>query len=271
MNRDVGNAFAAAGAGRKCALIPYFMAFYPNKRVFRDLLVAAQDAGADMIEVGIPFSDPIADGPAIQEAGQVAHTQGATPHRIFELLEKVGGEISVPLVAMTYANMPLRLGLDEFFARARSAGVRGAVIPDVPVEECGPFKKAANRHGVELAQFVAPTTPKARLPLICEAADGFIYLVSVTGVTGARPEETFRLKDRVAAIRAATSLPVCVGFGVATGSQAAAVSRWADGVIIGSALIGVIKRNRSSAAKAVGRFLKNVRRKMDFAGGTTCE
>jgi tryptophan synthase alpha chain len=255
---------------KRRALIPYFMAFYPDRMTFRKLLLSAQEAGADLIEVGIPFSDPIADGPTIQEAGQVALSNGATLEKVLSLLTGMRKEVSVPLVVMSYANLLLRHGLDRFFKQAFSAGIRGAVIPDLILEESAHFKEAANRHGIELILFVAPTTPGERLKDIAEAAQGFIYLVSVTGVTGARPGRTFSLRRYVSAVRKVTDTPVCVGFGIATPQQAASVAKVADGVIIGSALIEIMKQQDKDVANAVGRFLKSVRKAIDTPGGLSC-
>jgi tryptophan synthase alpha chain len=268
---DIGGIFKRLRAKNKCALIPYLMAYYPSKRVFPDVLLAAQDAGADLIEVGIPFSDPIADGPAIQRAGQTALAEGATAGRVFETLSRMNGKLAVPLVIMTYSNLLIRRGVGAFFADARRAGALGAVIPDLGLEESPPFRDAARKHGVDLIQFVAPTTPKDRIGKIAREADGFVYLVSVTGVTGARPGENFDLRSCVEAIRAAGNLPVCVGFGIATPTQAANVAKIADGVIIGSAIVGVASNcSPGRASVRVGRFLNRIRKAMDSDGGTTC-
>lgn len=250
----------------RCALIPYFMALYPDAETFRALLLGAQEAGASLIEVGIPFSDPIADGPAIQEAGQVALSNGATLTRILSLLSDMTGQITVPLAAMSYANVILRYGLDRFFAAARSAGIKGVIIPDLIVEETPRFKLASGKNGIDLIQFVAPTTPKERLRRIASAAQGFLYLVSVTGVTGARPGRKFNLAKYVNSVRETTNIPLCVGFGIATPAQAASVAKIADGVIIGSALLDIIKSHRSNAPEAVTRFLRKIASKLHTKG-----
>jgi tryptophan synthase alpha chain len=242
------------------------MSFYPDEQTFRSLLLAAQEAGADIIEVGIPFSDPIADGLTIQEAGQTALSSGASPRRTLKLLRNMRKEISVPLVIMTYANLILQYEPDRFLKDASLAGAAGIVIPDLILEESVALKASANRHGIDLIQFIAPTTRTERLHHIAEAAQGFIYLVSVTGVTGARPGQNFDLKRYVRAIHKAANVPVCVGFGIATPAQAASVAEVADGVIIGSAIIQAIKKHKSNPVKAAGRFLRKVRKAMDARG-----
>ncbi|TET36850.1 MAG: tryptophan synthase subunit alpha [Planctomycetota bacterium] len=249
----------------KCALMPYFMANYPDSETFSNLLIAAQKSGADLIEVGLPFSDPIADGPTIQEAGQVAIRNDATVQNVFDLLRDLPRSFSVPLMIMSYTNLFLQYGLDRFFETAARAGIRGAVIPDLSLEESGPYREAAGKHGIDLIQFVTPTTHKSRLAAVAETARGFIYLVSVTGVTGARPEKKdFGLQDQIENIRASTDMPVCIGFGIATPEQAAAMARLVDGVIIGSAIIDIIKQHPiSDAPAAVENFLRQVRNKID--------
>jgi tryptophan synthase alpha chain len=263
--------FEKLSGENRCALMPYFMSFYPNSDTFKSLLLASQDAGADVIEVGVPFSDPIADGPAIQEAGQVALAQRATPGKVLELLGELRGRLTVPLVIMTYANPILAYGTRRFFEDACKVGVRGAVIPDLSLEDSAVFGKAASNSGVDLIQFVAPTTPVERLGKIAKRARGFTYLVSVTGVTGARPGEDFRLGEYVRQVREAIALPVCVGFGIATPSQAAAVAGFADGVIMGSALVGIVREyGAADAAGATGAFLKGIREAIDIARGASC-
>jgi tryptophan synthase alpha chain len=265
---SIADTFEKLAGENRCALMPYLMSFYPNKKTFKALLLASQDAGADVIEVGVPFSDPIADGPAIQGAGQVALARGATVGTVIELLGELRDRLSVPLVIMTYANPILAYGTRRFFEDAFKVGVRGAVIPDLSLEDSTVFGKAASNSGVDLIQFVAPTTPSERLGKIAKHARGFIYLVSVTGVTGARPGEGFRLGKYVKQVRGAVPLPVCVGFGIATPSQAAAVAGFADGVIMGSALVETVRDyGAADAAHAVGAFLTNIRRAIDDARG----
>jgi len=267
---SITDTFKKLEGENRCALMPYFMSFYPDGKTLKSLLLASQDAGADVIEVGVPFSDPIADGPAIQEAGEVALTRGATVEKVLELLGELHDRLSVPLVIMTYANPVLAYGTRRFFEDACKVGVRGAVVPDLSLEDSTVFSKAASNSGVDLIQFVAPTTPSERLGKIAKRARGFTYLVSVTGVTGARPGENFHLGKYVKQVRSAIPLPVCVGFGIAAPLQAAAVARFADGVIMGSALVETIRDyGAADAAHAVGAYLKNIRRAIDDARGAS--
>lgn len=247
----------------KCALMPYLMSHYPDKGTFRKLLLACRDAGADVIEVGVPFSDPIADGPTIQAAGQQALAKGASIESTLALLRDMRTQIGIPVVLMTYANLIFQQGIDRFFREASHAGIAGVVVPDIVLEESHLFSASARRYGISHIQFVSPTTPAKRLKDIAREAEGFIYLISVTGVTGARPGTSFSLKKYVDSIRRLTDTPVCVGFGIAAPAQAAAVSRFADGAIIGSAIIEIIKRHKTKTPKAVGSFLNNVRKAID--------
>jgi len=250
----------------RCALIPYFMGFYPNSKVFESLLIAAQDSGADLVEVGIPFSDPIADGPTIQEAGSVALSQGATARKILDFLRKMRSKLSLPVIVMTYTNLILQYGIDAFFRDCASAEVEGSILADLPVEESRVFKAAAGKNNVDVIQLAAPTSTRNRLMKIARESQGFIYFVSVTGVTGARPNEKFELKSYIERLRAVSDLPICVGFGIATPKQAAAMARIVDGVIIGSAIIGTIKRSKGDAANAAVYFLRRMRKAIDEVG-----
>lgn len=256
--------FARLREQRKKALIPYLMGFYPDRGAFREILLAADRAGADAIEIGIPFSDPIADGPVIQEAGQKALASGAAAGRILDDLAGLKGELSAALALMTYANVVISFGVERFFDRAAGAGVVAALIPDLSLEESAPFREAAKAHGIDLVQFVSPTTPESRMSKIAEVAGGFIYIVSVTGVTGARPGEGFDLGELIGSVKSYADLPVCVGFGISTPAQARAVTRMADGAIIGSAIIEIIKKTApGDEAAAVEEYLGKVRRAMD--------
>ncbi|MEO5680970.1 MAG: tryptophan synthase subunit alpha [Acidimicrobiales bacterium] len=213
-------------------LVPYVTGGLPG---WLDVLLAFADAGADAIEVGIPFSDPVMDGPTIQEASQRALDAGATPQSIFADLR--GVEAGVPLVAMTYANLPHKAGWDRFATDLDRAGISGAIVPDLPLEESAPWETAAAAAGVATVLLTAPNSPDDRLARICERSRGFVYGVTVMGVTGARTDlaaTASRLGDR---LKAATDLPVLMGFGVSAPDQAVDLSAHADGVIIASALM----------------------------------
>lgn len=253
-------------SGRK-ALMPYFMGGYPDRAAFERLLLMAQDVGADAIEVGIPFSDPLADGPTIQEAGQKALAGGATPGSVLDTIANLRGELRIPVAVMTYVNPVLRIGPERFADQAGQAGVCGLIVPDLPPEESASIRDAAAECGIDLIQFVAPTTPDKRIARIAKSATGFIYLVSVTGVTGERPDEQFDLAGQIARVHSHTSLPLCVGFGISTPRQAADVSRIADGVIVGSALIKAMASQPGDPVGAAAELLSEMRKSMDAGGG----
>ncbi len=213
-------------------LVPYVTGGLPG---WTDVLLALADAGADAIEVAIPFSDPVMDGPTVQEASQRALDAGATPRSILEELR--GVDAGVPLVAMTYANLAHKAGWARFATDLARAGITGAILPDLPLEESKSWEEAAATAGVATVLLAAPISPNDRLQRICERSRGFVYGVTVMGVTGARTEmasSADALGDR---LKAATDLPVLMGFGVSTAGQAVELSRHADGVIIASALM----------------------------------
>lgn len=238
-------------------LMPYAVGGYPDPDSCLEILRTYMASGADIVELGIPFSDPLADGPVIQAASQVALRQGVRPAQILELAGRAASE-GARIVLLTYLNTILAMGADEFFRRCRDRGVLGAVIPDLPVEESGELKNIAEARGVDVILLAAPTSTDARLARIAEAASGFIYCVSTTGVTGARASLHARLPEFVARIRRHTDLPLAVGFGVSSAEQAATVATYADGVIIGSALVEMIGTEKAPAPalQRVGTFLR---------------
>lgn len=254
---------AVRARGRK-ALVAFLTAGYPNERAFADLVSAAADAGCDVIEIGIPFSDPIADGPVIQAASNAALARGVTLHSALEQIAELSPRTPVPLVCMSYINPILRMGVDTFADRAHASGVQGLILPDVSFEESGAFRPSLRARGLAYIDLVAPTSDDGRVRSIAAASEGFVYLVSLTGVTGARsalPGGVTELSDRV---RAATDTPVYVGFGVSTPEQAANVARPADGVIIGSRLMSLAgDGDASSAGRRVADFLAEARKAID--------
>jgi tryptophan synthase alpha chain len=215
-------------------------------------------AGADMVEIGIPFSDPIAEGPVIQEANIRALSAGTTVEKLFTLVEEIRAVTDKPLAFMTYLNPVFHYGYDAFFKRAASAGLDGIIIPDLPHEEQGEVKQAASAHGIDLISLIAPTS-EARIREIARSACGFIYLVSSMGVTGVRGEITTDLTSIVAAIRDVTALPVAVGFGIHTPAQAAQMARMADGVIVGSAIVKIIAEYGNEAGPRVYQYVKEMK------------
>ena len=251
----IAAAFAAAREEGRAALMPYMMAGYPDLETSRAVARAYAES-ADLVELGIPFSDPLADGPTIHAAATAALKAGASMDTAMELCEEISER--VPVVFMVYANMVLAQGgAEEFARRAVAAGACGAIVPDLPLEEAEPVRGAFHDAGLALVPLVAPTTPAARRGRICAAARGFVYVVSTVGTTGERDELPAELADLVAATRAESEVPVAVGFGIGSPAQAAQVGEIADGVIIGSRLVRAA--GEADAADAVGSFLRETR------------
>lgn len=222
----------------KPIFMPYYPVGYPNIPTSIDVLEALAKNGADLIEVGLSFSDPLADGPVIQKATQTALEQGvSTRHVLAAVAELRRRGVTIPLILMGYYNPMLAYGLQNFVRDAMAAGADGFIIPDLPPEESGEFVEAQHAAPLPLITMLAPTTPDERMETIARSARGFIYLVSVTGVTGARKDITSGLGELIARVRRHTDIPVCVGFGIGTPDQAAAVGQLADGVIVGSACV----------------------------------
>jgi len=265
MTRLAGHTEGLRARGRK-ALVAFLTAGYPTHAVFPELVRAAADAGADVIEIGVPFSDPIADGPVIQNASVVALSNGMTIQRALEDAGRLSPEVQAPLVVMSYVNPILRLGVEKFAREAQSAGIAGVVLPDVSFEESTPFRASIRDAGLAYIDLVAPTSDDERMRAIAPASDGFVYVVSITGVTGTRDAVAADLPALVARVRVHARAPVYVGFGVSTPAQAAAVARLADGVIIGSRLVRLAGEGAAEGAAArVGEFLAGVRRELDRA------
>jgi len=236
------------------------MAGYPDRETGLAVAEAYVDAGADLIELGVPFSDPLADGPAIHAAATKALEEGATLATALEVCQAVSDR--VPVVFMAYANMVLAHGGAAGFARLlRAAGAAGAIVPDLPFDEAGEVREAFAAEGLALVPLLAPTTPDARRRQICEAAQGFVYVVSTVGTTGERDQIPPALADLVEATKAEAKTPVAVGFGIGTAQQAAQVGQVADGVIVGSRLVRAAAGGGSprDAADAVASFLSETR------------
>jgi tryptophan synthase alpha chain len=233
MNR-IENAFK-----NKPIFMPYFPLGYPDLETSIDVIEALAKNGADLIEVGLSFSDPLADGPVIQKATQVALEHGITVKKSLAAVTELRKRgVTIPFILMGYFNPMLAYGLEKFVHDAREAGVDGFIIPDLPLEEAGEFQSLVG--DMPLIQMLAPTSPNERMELIARNAKGFIYLVSVTGVTGARTSISDGLGDLIQRVREHTSAPVCVGFGIGTPEQAKQVGKLADGVIVGSACVKTI-------------------------------
>jgi tryptophan synthase alpha chain len=260
------SAFEAAHSEGRAALMPYMMGGFPDHETSLAVAGAYADAGADLIELGIPFSDPLADGPTIHAAATAALEGGANVEAALEICETVADR--VPVVLMVYANMVLAHGgAEAFAARAAEAGAAGAIVPDLPLGEAEEIREAFTAAGLALVPLVAPTTPAGRLGKICDVARGFVYVVSTVGTTGEREQIPEELADLVAATKAESEVPVAVGFGIGTPEQAAQVGRVADGVIIGSRLVRAAGEAGSpqAAADAVAEFLRETRAALSTA------
>jgi tryptophan synthase alpha chain len=236
-------ALRARRDGGAHAFVPYVTGGFPG--VDARLLRSLQDAGADAIEVGIPFSDPVMDGGVIQEASRVALDAGARPGTILETIADAA--LDVPVAVMTYVNPVFRLGFDAFAAEARRAGVSGAIVPDLPVDELDGWADACRSVGVDTVLLAAPGTAPDRLARIAEAAQGFVYCVATYGVTGARDRLAGTASEVVASVRALTDLPLLVGVGIATPEQAAEACGFADGVIVGSSMMRPLVEGHADA------------------------
>jgi tryptophan synthase alpha chain len=238
--------------------MPYMMAGYPDREASLAVAAAYVDAGADLVELGVPFSDPLADGPTIHAAATAALASGATFDRALEVCESISDR--VPVVLMAYSNMVLAHGgAAEFARRAADVGAAGAIVPDLPVDEADEIRKALADAGLALVPLLAPTTPPERRARICAAAQGFVYVVSSVGTTGERQELPPGLVELVGAAKVAAEAPVAVGFGIGTPEQVGEVGEIADGVIVGSRLVRAAGEAGSpqAAADAVGRFLRD--------------
>ena len=247
-----------AFAGGK-AFIAFITCGDPDLETTAAAVRAAVENGADLIELGIPFSDPTAEGPVIQAASLRALRGGVTTDRIFAFVRQLRREVSVPLVFMTYANVVFSYGADRFMAACREAGVSGLILPDLPYEEKEEFAPACRRHGVALISLIAPTSAD-RIARIAAGAEGFVYLVSSLGVTGARSAITTDLAPLVQTIRENTRLPVAVGFGISTPEQARQMAGCADGVIVGSAILRLLEQYGRQAPPHVGAFVREMKR-----------
>lgn len=247
------------------ALMPYFTLGFPDYETSLAIIQACAEAGADALELGIPFSDPLADGPTIQHSTHVALQQGMTVARSLQAVRDLRARgLKLPFLLMGYLNPLLAFGLADFVAQAAAAGADGFIIPDLPPEEAGEMQALCREQGLDLVFLAAPNTPAARLQQIVAASSGFVYLVSVTGVTGARAALPPHLPEFIRRVRACTDKPLAVGFGIATPEQAAAVGEMADGVIVGSALIKAVQGAPDPAAAAAA-FVGRLRAGLDAA------
>ena len=253
--QHIADAFLQAKAHRRTALMPYFTLGFPTCAASLEVVEAIAASGADLIELGVPFSDPLADGPTIQRSTQIALENGVTVKDCLEMVQTLRGRgVSQPLMLMGYYNPILAYGLDRFAVEACQVGVDGLIIPDLPLEEAAALEAACHQNELALVYLVAPTTTDERLAQVAAHSTGFVYIVSLTGVTGARASLSVGLGEFLRRVRGVTDKPLAVGFGISTPEQAAEVGRLAEGVIVGSALIDVAGK-ASHPAASVGRFV----------------
>jgi tryptophan synthase alpha chain len=258
----IGEAFSAAAQRGRAVLVTYVMAGDPDLASSREMVLACAAGGADILEIGMPFSDPIADGKTIQGAGERALRSGTTIAGCLRLASEVRERTGAAIALMGYVNPVMSYGEERFLDDCVRSGVDAVILPDLPPEEAGGFRKAASSRGVRLVFLLAPTSTPARVKAACQAATGFVYFVSVTGVTGSRTTLPSDLGEKVAAVRRESPVPVVVGFGVGTPAQARKVGRIADGVVVGSAIVARIALggSRKVRAERVRRFVASLSR-----------
>jgi tryptophan synthase alpha chain len=245
------------GKTNHTVLVPYVTAGYPNIETTLKAVPLLAGLGCDIIELGIPFSDPLADGATIQQASHEALRKGVTPRVCFEVARELTRQVEIPMVFMTYYNPVLKFGLEQFCSRCADVGIDGLIIPDLPPDEGEELEKSTKQHGLDLIYLLSPASTEDRIRLVTGRSSGFIYLVSLTGVTGARDKLPNELEGFVARVRRRTQKPLCVGFGVSTPEQARRVARVADGVIVGSRIVQLLDEDKS--LKNAGSFIKCLR------------
>jgi len=243
---------------RKPSLVAYITCGDPDLATTRDIVLAAIEAGAEVIELGVPFSDPVADGPVIQRASERALRHGTTLEQVLELAREIRKESQAGLIVFSYLNPILRMGIARFAAAAQNAGLDGALITDLPVEEAGEYLHEMRRRNLATIFLAAPTSTDERLRQICKASTGFVYAVSRTGVTGVRQQLAGDAEKLTRRLRRHTKLPIAVGFGISTPEQFAAVGKFADAAVVGSAIVETIERNPGKEAESVAKFINQL-------------
>lgn len=264
MSQRIENTFATLKSQNRAALIPFIMGYDPDAKTSAAILDALPAAGADIIEIGIPFSDPMADGPVIQAAGRRALSAGATVKNILKMVTEFRkNHADTPVILMGYYNPVYMYGVDAFCADAQRAGVDGLIIVDLPPEEEKEITPQLDKHGLKLIRLIAPTSGDARMKLLSDSASGFVYYISITGITGAKAADTAGLKKQIDHLRGFTKLPVAVGFGIKTPEQVKEVAGFSDAVVVGSALVSVIenaKEKTKEAAAFVNALARGLKR-----------
>ena len=240
------------------AFIPFITCGDPDLETTKSCVLQAVSNGADLIELGIPFSDPTAEGPVIQEANERALKCGVTTDKIFELVQDLRKKINIPLVFMTYANVIFSYGAEKFISKCSEIKIDGLILPDLPFEEKEEFSPLCKKYDVDLISMIAPTSEK-RISMIAREAEGFLYIVSSLGVTGTRSEITTDLDSIIKTVRENSKIPCAVGFGISTPEQAAKMAKISDGAIVGSAIVKIIGKYKNQAPEKVGEFVKEMK------------
>ena len=250
---NIGKAFEGGKA-----FIPFITCGYPDLETTAAIILGMAANGADIIELGIPFSDPTAEGPVIQGANEKALQNGVTTDAIFDMVRDIRGKTDVPFVFMTYANVVYSYGSEEFISTCREIGVDGLILPDLPFEEKEEFGPLCKKYGVDLISLIAPTSSN-RVAMIAKEAEGFIYIVSSLGVTGTRSVIDSDLKPIIETVRGSSHVPCAIGFGISTPEQAAQMASISDGAIVGSAIIKLIEKYGKDSHKYVGEYVKSMK------------
>lgn len=268
-NGPIQQAFNDARKRGRTVIAPFLTVGYPSVDASVEAARAITGAGADLIELGIPFSDPLAEGPTVQMSSHHALGQGVTPAVCLAAATRLrAGGVKIPLVFMGYYNPIISYGLDRFCDASVEAGVNGFIVPDLPTEETGPLRSEMEKRGLDLIPLLALTSPESRIAEACRSARGFVYCVSVLGVTGARAEVSARVKGLVETVRRHTSIPVAVGFGISTADHVRETGKFADGVLVGSALIDAMRNGPpDSAAERAGAFVSGLARGAQKSAG----
>ena len=240
------------------AFIGFVTAGDPDLETSREIMIKMAQAGCDLIEIGIPFSDPIAEGPVIQEANLRSLSGSTTTDKVFALAEEVSAEVNIPLVFMTYLNVLFKYGYDKFLDNAKKSGISGVIIPDLPFEEKNELQSVAQKYDIDVISLIAPTSEQ-RIQMIAKEAQGFVYEASSLGVTGVRSEIKTDLESITKAVKSATDIPVAIGFGISTPEQAKKYSAVADGVIVGSAIVKIIAQHGKNAPEEVYKYVKSMK------------
>ncbi|HIV38104.1 MAG TPA: tryptophan synthase subunit alpha [Candidatus Blautia stercorigallinarum] len=244
------------------AFIPFITGGDPSLEITEQLLYAMEEAGADIIEIGIPFSDPIAEGPVIQAANERALAAGCTTDRLFETVKKAREKVQVPMVFLTYLNPIFTYGKERFMERCRECGIQGVIVPDMPFEEKGELREVCREYGVEIISLIAPTSHE-RITAIAKEAEGYIYCVSSLGVTGMRKEISTDIQGMVDKVRQVTKVPCAVGFGISTPEQAQKMAAVSDGVIVGSRIVKIVEEYGEKAVPYVKEYVGNMKKALE--------